>query len=255
MNQLVLWNDLTFFWGSNPRAISEHRHPAIQMVLATQDRFLSKDEGGKWVEKTGLLIAPNQFHECNAKNVHILSIDIDPESDLGEWILNRQLKTQIIVDLPSEHMAKIDFVDLAYNLKTENWKEIRTMIENTFSYKPRGLPVQKDERVEGIIKFIKGNIDKRIDTITLMDVACLSESRMLHLFKEKMGLPIRNYILWYRLKTVIEQILLGKSLTEAAYFSGFADQAHMTRTCVKMIGIPPSQIVKNSRFVQVSFQE
>jgi len=94
-----------------------------------------------------------------------------------------------------------------------------------------------------------------IDTKTLMEIAHLSESRMLHLFKEKMGLPIRNYILWFRLKTVLLQILDGKSLTEAAYSAGFSDQAHMTRTCVKMLGIPPSQIIKNSKFVQVSIQE
>ena len=255
MNQLVLWNDLTLFWGSNPRAVSEHSHPAIQLVIATQGSFLSKDESGKWMEKSGLLIAPNYFHECNAENIHILSIDIDPESALGEWILNNQLLEQRRIDYPSGFMATIDFEEISNKLDNGKWKELREMIENSFFFQPAALTSQKDERIEKIIDFIKSNIDKRIETSTLMDVAYLSESRLLHLFKEKMGLPIRNYILWYRLKTVIEQILIGSSLTEAAYHAGFSDQAHMTRTCVKMIGIPPSQIVKNSKFVQVSVLE
>jgi AraC-like DNA-binding protein len=122
-------------------------------------------------------------------------------------------------------------------------------------FQKTGVALMKDDRVEKILKFISNNIETLIDTKTLMEIAHLSESRMLHLFKEKMGLPIRNYILWFRLKTVLLQILNGESLTEAAYSAGFSDQAHMTRTCVKMIGIPPSQIIKNSKFVQVSFQE
>ena len=87
----------------------------------------------------------------------------------------------------------------------------------------------------------------------LTEVAYLSESRLLHLFKEEMGLPVRNYILWYKLKIVLEHILEGNALTTASYSAGFADQAHMTRTFTRMTGVPPSLLTKNSKFVQVSF--
>ena len=253
MDKLVLWNDLTLFYGSNLRAVAEHSHPVIQLVLATQNSFRSKNENGNWIEKTGLLIAPNHLHECDAKNIHILTIAIDTESTLGEWIMNHQLKNQQIIDYPSNDLTIIDFEDFSEKLDNENWEAIRVIIANIFFFKKTDAPKQRDMRIERILDFISKNIDKPINTKTLMEVAYLSESRMLHLFKEKMGLPIRNYILWYRLKLVIEQILAGAALTQAAYQAGFSDQAHLTRTCVKMIGLPPSLLTKNSKFVQVSF--
>jgi AraC-like DNA-binding protein len=255
MNQLLLWNDVTLLWGSNARPISGHKHPVVQLVVAIKDSFLSKDENGNWVKKRGLLIAPNQLHECDAKNVQILSLDIDPESSLGEWIMENYLLEQKVMDVPSSTFPKLDFNEWSNKLKYEKWKELRSMVDKIFMFQKTSDALMKDDRVEKILMYISNNIETLIDTKTLMEIAHLSESRMLHLFKEEMGLPIRNYILWFRLKTVLAQILNGESLTEAAYSAGFSDQAHMTRTCVKMFGIPPSQIIKNSKFIQVSFQE
>ena len=255
MNQLVLWNDIRLFYGSNPRAVSEHSHPVIQLVLATHGSFLSKDEEGHWNQKTGLLIAPNYLHECNAKDIPILSIDIDPESILGEWIMDNQLKGKYIIDYPSNKLVALDLDDFSSKLEGGKWKEIRIIIEKIFAFIKIERPSLKDVRIDRILNFITKNIDNHIDTYMLMEVAHLSESRLLHIFKEIMGLPIRNYILWYRLKIAFTTLIEGRSLTEAAYQAGFSDQAHMTRTCVKMMGIPPSVLTKNSKFVQVSFPQ
>lgn len=253
MNQITIWKDMTVFWGSNPKAVTEHRHPTIQLVLASQDSFSSKNKKGEWEEKKGLLISPNYFHECNAKSVHIFSIDIDPESVLGEWILNNQLKNQKIIDFPLSSKEEINFEDLSYKFRTKKWDEIRTTIENLFSFKYIHEPSKKDDRIQSVLDFISRNIDKTITTKDLTEVAYLSESRLLHLFKESMGLPIRNYILWYRLKIVLTQIMEGNTLTKAAFEAGFSDQAHMTRTCVNMLGVSPSTFSKNSKFIQVSY--
>lgn len=241
---------MIFFWGSNPKAVSEHRHPAIQLVLATQNSFSSKNENGEWVEKEGLLIAPNYFHECNAQNIHILTINIDPESILGEWVITHYLNEKKIIDFPS---TSIEFEKISHKLENQQWEDIRVIIEDIFLFQKAYKPSQKDERIEKVLNFISKNIDNSITTKHLTEVALLSESRLLHLFKEKMGLPIRNYILWIRLKIVITQILEGQSLTKAAFEAGFSDQAHMTRTFIKMIGIAPSTFSKNSKFIQVSF--
>ena len=244
---------MTLFWGSNPKAVSEHRHPSIQLVLATQNSFSSKDENGEWVAKTGVLIAPNYFHECDAKNVHIFSLDIDPESALGEWILRHQLKREKIIDFTPGLKDGFNFEELSHNFENKKWNKIRGVIENSFLYQQTYKPSQKDDRIENVLNFISQNINKSITTKKLSEVAFLSESRLLHLFKENMGLPIRNYILWFRLKVVVKQILKGNSLTKAAYEAGFSDQAHMTRAFVNMIGVTPSTISKNSKFIQVSY--
>ncbi len=240
------------FYGSHPRTITNHSHPIIQVVVAVSDNFLSKDHLGKWVNKKGLLIAPNFPHECDASNIPIISIEIDPESSLGEWILNNQLKKHAIIDISLTTLDAMDINTFLENLNHKNWSAIRTMIHEAFYLTVDENVSRKDERITNVVEYISENIHQNLNTESLMEVAHLSESRLLHLFKEVMGLPIRNYILWHRLQIVIEMVMQGEPLTAASYQAGFADQAHMTRTFTKMIGIPPSLLTKNSKFVQVS---
>ena len=252
MNYLIIWKDFKIFYGSHSRTVNEHSHPVIQLVFAIRGTFRSKDDSGGWVAKKGLLIAPNCPHECDASNIPIISIQIDPESNLGEWILSNQLKHRFIIDYPSKDIESIDINRFSDHLANENWPAIREMIESAFGFRRTTPFYHKDKRIQDAVEFISNNIGQKINSETLAEVACLSESRLLHLFKEEMGLPIRNYILWLRLQIVIELILEGHSLTTASYQAGFSDQAHMTRTFCNMIGVPPSLISKNSKFVQVS---
>ena len=257
MNHLILWQDVLLFWGANPRPVSEHKHPVIQLVIAPDRPFMSKENDGKWYEKRGLLIAPNQQHECDARNVEILTFAIDPESRLGEWVFESHLSSKPIVEYPLHHFSeRFDLMEASDWLKQKNWAAIYRRIEGLFDY--RGQPFSMralDVRVRRVLDYIAENIDSGLDTNTLKEVVHLSESRLLHLFKEEMGLPIRNYIQWFRLQRALKFVLAGHNLTGAAHLAGFSDQAHMTRVCVKMMGLPPSLIVKNSKFVQVSFPE
>ena len=207
------------------------------------------------VAKKGLLMAPNHVHECDANNVKILSLEIEPQSNLGEWINRNQLKNSNVIEYPSEDFPKVDTQQILECIDHENWTGIRQIVENAFHFKDAIENKTMEPRIQEVVTFIKANIKQEINTQQLMDVAHLSESRLLHLFKEVNGLPIRNYILWHRLQIVLKSIMEGKSLTVAAHEAGFSDQAHLTRTFTKMIGVPPSLLTKNSRFIQVSIPE
>ena len=253
MNQILLWNDMTVFWGKNPKAVSGHSHPMIQLVVATEGHFTSKSPSGEWIPKTGLLIAPNHLHECDARNVPILSVDIDPESATGHWVHQNLLVHKEMIDFPEGFfgLPAKDRFERAF--EEQNWQEVRQLIESLFGMEERPSPPEKDDRMQAVLEYIDRHIQEPISTKDLMGVAHLSESRLLHLFKETMGLPVRNYILWLRIKIALTEITNGNSLTRAAYAAGFSDQAHLSRTCVRMLGLPPSVIARNSKFVQVSF--
>ncbi|HEY9266429.1 MAG TPA: helix-turn-helix domain-containing protein [Mycobacterium sp.] len=63
---------------------------------------------------------------------------------------------------------------------------------------------------------------------------------MTHLFTEQVGIPLRRYVLWSRLRIAILRVQAGDDLTGAAHGAGFADSAHLTRTTRDMFGLPPS---------------
>ena len=68
--------------------------------------------------------------------------------------------------------------------------------------------------------------------------------------REQMGLPIRRYALWQRMLAALGDMAGGAPTTEAAHAAGFSDAAHLSRTFRAMFGVPPSELFKNSRFVQ-----
>lgn len=74
--------------------------------------------------------------------------------------------------------------------------------------------------------------------------ARLSESRLTHLMTETLGAPPRTWRAWLRLQRAIEVAVFGgKNLTEAAHRAGFADSAHLTRTCKQLTGVRPAQMM------------
>ena len=76
----------------------------------------------------------------------------------------------------------------------------------------------------------------------LTRIAHLSESRLQHLFRDQVGVPIRRYLLWHRYLTALSLLADGASVTRAAHAAGFADSAHLTRTAVRMNGFTPTKM-------------
>lgn len=254
MNHLIIWKELSLFIGSNNTSISSHQHPMIQLIISINDSFLWKDATGNWIKKNALLVAPNHRHECNATGKEILIIGIDPESIFGQFVFNYYLASEPLIDFPSSNIKNFDINNITRGIKESNWRELHDSVKSLFKFNLAELPFRnRDQRIKNVLDYIADNIDTKITTEILMNVSYLSESRLLHLFKQEMGLPIRNYILWHRLQLAFKELSNGHSLTKVAYLTGFSDQSHLTRTFVKTIGATPSSLLKNSKFIQVSF--
>ena len=254
MNYLILWKESTLFIGSNNIAVTKHKHPMIQLIIGVNDSFLWKDNSNNWVQKKALLVSPNHSHECDAIGKKVLIIGIDPDSNFGQFVLKQYLISDPIIDFPLNNLEVINLGEINSYIHDSHWSELFFIIQKLFVYNSKmNLFIEKDERIQNVLDFISNNIHSKITTKILMNISFLSESRLLHLFKQEMGLPIRNYILWLRLRLAFNELIKGNSLTKAAHLSGFSDQAHLTRTFVKSIGVTPSTLIKNSKFIQVSF--
>jgi len=85
---------------------------------------------------------------------------------------------------------------------------------------------------------------QRFSLINLAQIAGLSRSRFMHAFTESVGVPVRPYVLWLRLQRACGLLMRGASITEAAHSAGFSDAAHLARTCRRMLGTTPSELVR-----------
>jgi AraC-like DNA-binding protein len=80
-----------------------------------------------------------------------------------------------------------------------------------------------------------------VDLANLSHVAGLSPRQMRHTFARDVGLPMRAYLRWKRLRRAITAVEKGASLSAAAVAAGFADSAHLSRVFRDQFGITPTQ--------------
>jgi AraC-like DNA-binding protein len=98
-----------------------------------------------------------------------------------------------------------------------------------------------DRRVAHLVEALR---DPDVDARGAIVRTRLSAAHLQALFARDIGVPIRTYRLWRRLLHTLAWV--GPlDLTTAAHTGGFADLAHFSRTCRRMLGYAPSALRAN----------
>jgi AraC-like DNA-binding protein len=85
--------------------------------------------------------------------------------------------------------------------------------------------------------------DDPSSALTLADLAAdagMSRFQLLRGFAREMGLPPHAYRMQRRVVLARQWIAQGATLADAAAAAGFADQSHMTRAFVRLLGVTPA---------------
>ncbi len=105
-------------------------------------------------------------------------------------------------------------------------------------------PQRLDHRLLRVQAHILSQTHRQIPVAELARVAAVSAPHLMRLFRQQVGTSLRAYGLWQRLLCAMAWMVNHPqgSITEAALTAGFSDHAHLTRTCRRMFGQPPSII-------------
>ena len=112
---------------------------------------------------------------------------------------------------------------------------------------PRHLAVIADIYINGdpligqtIRRLRDTPVDRSTSVAVLAKAAKLSGSQFSRRFTRALGLPLRAFLVYRRLRAAVEiQVATGTSLTEAAYTAGFTDLAHFSRQFAACFGVRP----------------
>lgn len=240
---LKLYDDMAIF--SAEKVITKyHSHHAVEIMISF-DSPCTLIMGDETAVGGGLLLHHDVSHAVKADGFVVL-IYINPETLLGKKLdhilgcntvlaLDDTLVEQLKAYITEVVAHQYSDTEVAAYLTSVLVKDIVQMETNDTS----------DVRIGKVITHIKSNLDRPFNFHDLKEIACLSESRLIHLFKKEIGIPIRKYVLWWRLHQAIKLYLTGQTLTQSAHLAGFSDVAHLNRTFVSMFGLNPSQILKN----------
>lgn len=213
-----------------------HAHPALELILAQEGFFTLVTEKQRLENITGALIPPNQSHAYEGENCTSEFIFIEIDFPIATDILaaiGRSETSEGVLVIEEIHRALLSKERLQHWCRESQQREIY------------------DSRVAACMIFIQTHLDDNLLLPQLAKEVQLSPSRLSHLFKAQVGLPIQKYIIWTRMKVAIDLVIHQKrNLTEAALEAGFYDSAHFSKHFKEMLGVKPSLVYNNSRIVQ-----
>ncbi|MEO9227199.1 MAG: AraC family transcriptional regulator [Gemmatimonadaceae bacterium] len=227
------------------RVTPMHAHYAIQIAFGSEPGIRFRpSEREEWTEYSGVAIASRQPHTMDATAVPFNAVlFVEPETREGRALAER-FRERGITALSSETIAEI-----ASPLFVA-WRDERSLqaVKRAAGEMLRTLTggvepaIVSDHRILRAVSHINSHLESPLGLEDIAAVACLSPGRFRHLFVEQTGTPLRPYILWRRFLRAFELVAAGEPVSRTAYAAGFADAAHLTRTCRRMFGFPPSAI-------------
>lgn len=94
------------------------------------------------------------------------------------------------------------------------------------------------------------NFNQNVSLAELAKAAYLSPFHLLRAFRKTVGMPPHEYVINLRIQRAKRMLAQGRTISDAAYETGFCDQSHFHRHFKRIMGIPPGRYLKKSNFVQ-----
>lgn len=248
----IIWANRYLMIKGNSYDAAFHSHHAIQISLATETPLSIQTD--REIHIGDVIIINHQVKHALAMNEGSIMVLIEPNSKEGQilrkWLGEEEVK--IIDNLP-DLKSRLSEYDSFIEERPEEIEMFFKMIIKAITQEIVATePI--DDRIRACLEHIEANMDENDFSIPhLAEVVFLSESRLQHLFKEQVGVPVTSYIQWFKVLRAAKYILSGKSITEAAHRGAFADSAHFSRAFKGMFGKSFSKYLKDSRIIQVIF--
>ena len=232
-----------------------HKHLATHVMLSLGEK-MDWYVNGEHIKCRGICIGPDVWHAGNSFHGETLVFLFSQISNyawslreqylckkpylvLDDQLVEQAVKEYQIYKKESEKNEKNDQNPKVQNLKDQNpnGQEIDHRILAMLGISDK-QPFPYEERVKEVFAFVSQleTIDRNTIEI-LSENACLSKSRLSHLFREQTGMTLHSYLALKKVYKTYEQIREGKSITESCLAAGFASPSHCAATCKRMFGI------------------
>lgn len=231
-------------WGVFAGALGDnafHRHHAIQVVIGAHVRV--QGPSGVDAVADGFVIPTDAWHRVFSCQGGVL-LYVDPDAPGGRTIA-RQLDSSVR-ELDPEIIPHVAEIAADALIRGESAEPIRRLgqLLGASSVPRRAV----EPRIVELLQKLSTSEPPFPDSREIAASMGLSGSRLVHVFTRNVGMPLRSYLLWMKLRRSMEAVARGASLTEAAHAGGFADSAHFSRTCRSMFGINPKALTGGMRF-------
>lgn len=254
----LFWNGGALWMGVATGAADEHAHHAIQLTLALDASFLVRAPGSDWMPSYGMVVPPDACHQFDGAGHPVAIVFIEPETVAGRAWLSRHpgggiasLEQARARALAAPLRVAFESGAGAASLAAIAQRVVDALIApRPAATSPSDAPV--DPRIATAIDWIRARLSMPLTLADAAGAVHLSPGRFRHLFVAQTGTTFRAYLLWARVGAAVAAGMAGRSWTDAAQEAGFADSAHLGRTCRRMIGIAPGMLAMEAKQASAS---
>lgn len=245
VGRVVMWKGGSVWIGRDTGQAQPHSHHAIQITLAAAQPFRIRGAAADaWHQTSAAIVMPDRPHLFDGCGHTVAMVFVEPETLAGRELVARH--RQHDVNLLSDaglvaHAAALHAVFESRGTEAELVEAAQRIVEH-LAAKPTGSQAV-DPRIALVLERVREHPDAELSLVRAAALAHLSPSRFRHLFVAQTGISFRAYLLWARVGLAVARGMAGASWTDAAQQAGFADSAHLSRTCRRMFGIAPTMLV------------
>jgi AraC-like DNA-binding protein len=225
-----------------------HSHNTMQLVLDIQTNFRFRVKNGPWGIYKSLIIKENVIHQLDTNNSVQLIIYLAADSEIARAIKSGGLLKHEIYAPELNIFHLVNSSELEQALVNPEPAMLQILINKILISLSHEVSItSSDKRIAYVEQAISTQHPGEISLQSLAAEVYLSESRLRSLFKAVTGVPLHRYILWNKIRFATNQIMAGDTVSQAALDAGFSDSSHFHKMMVKMLGVSPSDFLKNNQ--------
>ena len=210
-------------------ATRRHAHHAAQVVIAPEGLYLEDGANGRI--RTCAAVIPPRLRHGHGACTHAALLFLD-----GDDVASRELSRNAEPRCETWRRETLD-VKVPRDPTPDEARALIAAILSAVDLRPPPRP--RHPATRRMCAYLDGS--DPVDLASLSHEAGLSPRQMRHAFARDVGLPMRAYLRWKRLRRAIAAVEEGASLSAAAASAGFADSAHLSRVFREQFGITPTQ--------------
>ena len=196
-----------------------HKHLTAHLVCALTGTLQCQLDH-RAIECEGLLIYPDVEHKIQAADRMLVFLFANT-SKITSLMEEKYLSGNNYAILPKN---TVEFIRTEYLRGTDHLDERVLMGMSLYTREK----AQFDERVADAVAELEAVETISEDTmLRLSQKACLSQSRLSHLFKKDIGISLIRYMSFMKMKKAYEYVCKGENLTDAALHAGFDSSSRM----------------------------
>ncbi|MCE9597172.1 MAG: AraC family transcriptional regulator [Spirochaetia bacterium] len=249
---ICIWRGRALFLGQLPAA-EPHLHSAAAVCVGLESA-LRVQEDDEWRECRSALIPHNVWHNlvCDGPCAVLF---MDPDAS-GYEKLSESNGALAGCSFDIRQTEALQSIFKSIQNDDSAISDALARIDRVTFRSPETGQFPQDERLRRVIEYmLETNLESNPPVEELCSISDLSESRLQHLFKETLGISIRKFRIWFRLKAAAILLKEGSDFTQAALGAGFYDAAHLSHCFRDTFGFAPSAIFKGQREVRWHIQD